>query len=80
MEHIEKHVELLRDIAARRGEKITARDVVALKLAAHTLKALAAQLDKSSGIYTENIWQVVIAEANTKAMRESIAAILEIHE
>ena len=25
------------------------------------------------------LWQLVIAEANTNAMRESIAAILEVH-
>ena len=66
-------------MAQRRGEKITARDAAALNLAAATLDAQAAQITKANQVYGDVILRQVIAEADAKAMRDSIAAILEVH-
>jgi len=73
-----KGAALLRLIAARRGERITARDVAALHLAARTLEAQAEQMARHFEVYRETLTELVTHKARAEAMTDSLRAVLEV--
>jgi hypothetical protein len=79
MSRVQKPCALLQDMATRRGQKITARDVAALQLAVQTLATLDAQLTEHFRVYCNTVYDIVVAEARAKALTEGIRALLEVH-
>lgn len=75
-----KPATLLRLMTERQGQRITARDVAALQLAAATLDEQAAQLDKHFSAYGDVLREVVINKARAEALQEGIRALLEVHQ
>jgi hypothetical protein len=73
-----KPAALLRLMAERKGEQITARDVVALHLAARTLEAQAEQMARHFGVYRETLAELVTHQARAEAMTDSLRAVLEV--
>lgn len=74
-----KPAALLRQMAQRQGQKITARDVAALQLAAATLEALAGLLDQHMRAYGDTLRDLVTHKARADALQDSMRALLEIH-
>lgn len=74
-----KPAALLRLMAERRGQRINARDVAALLLAARTLEVQAQEIDKSFLAYGTTLRDLVTHKADAEAMRDHLRAILEIH-
>lgn len=78
-ESIRKPCALLRLMAERRGQKITARDVAAVQLAVRTMESQAAQLAKHFQVYGDVLHKLVAAEAKAGAMQDGLRALLEVH-
>ena len=79
MSRVQKPCALLADMATRKGQKITAKDVAALQLAVQTLAALDAQLTEHFRVYGNTLYDIVVAEARAKALTEGMRALLEVH-
>ena len=75
---IRKPCALLRLMAERQGQKITARDVAALLLAVHTLQELQALADKMMAGYRDAMHELVTHKARAEALRDGMRALLEV--
>lgn len=79
MTDIRKPCALLRLMAERQGQKITARDVAALLLAVHTMEALQALADKGMAAYGDALHELVTYKARAEALQDGMRALLEVH-
>jgi hypothetical protein len=79
MSRVQKPCALLADMATRKGQKITAKDVAALQLAVQTLATLDAQLTEHFRVYGNTLFDMVVADARSKALTEGMRALLEVH-
>lgn len=79
MADIRKPCALLRLMAERKGQKLTARDVAALLLAVHTLQELQALADKAMAGYRDALHELVAHKAHAEALQEGMRALLEVH-
>jgi hypothetical protein len=79
MSRVQKPCTLLQDMAARRGQKITARDVAALQLAVSTLVELDAQLTKYVRLSGNDLHDIVNAKVRADALQAGMRALLEVH-
>lgn len=75
-----KPAALLRLMAGRQGQRITARDVAALQLAARTLEEQAEQSAKHFSAYVDALSELVTHKARAEAMQDGMRALLEIHQ
>lgn len=74
-----KPAALLRLMAERQGQRITARDVAALHLAVRTMEEQAAQLDKHFSVYGATLHDLVRSNARADALQDGMRALLEVH-
>lgn len=74
-----KPAELLRQMAARHGERITQRDTAALLLAATTLENQADQLQRQSLAMRDTMFEAIGHGARADALQEGLRALLETH-
>ncbi len=72
-----KPAALLRLMAERQGQRITARDAVALRLAASTLDELQQAEGKHFAAYRDALHELVSVKTAHDALRQSITAALE---
>jgi hypothetical protein len=79
MSRVQKPCTLLQDMATRKGQKITAKDVAALQLAVSTLVELDAQLTEHFRVYGNTLYDLVVSQSKAKAMAEGMRALLEVH-
>lgn len=79
MTEIAKPCALLRLMAERQGQKITARDVAALLLAVRTMEALQELSDKGMAAYRDTLHELVTHKARAEAMQDGMRALLEVH-
>lgn len=79
MTDIRKPCALLRLMAERQGQKITARDVAALLLAVHTLEALREMADKGMAAYGDVLRELVTHKARAEALQDGMRALLEVN-
>ena len=78
MSTTDKPLALLRLMAERQGQKITARDVAALLLAVHTMDALQELADKSMAGYRDALHELVTHKARAEALQDGMRALLEV--
>lgn len=79
MSDISKPVALLRLMAERQGQRITARDVAALHLAARSLEATREMSDKAMHAYRDTLHELVTHKARAEALQDGMRALLEVH-
>lgn len=79
MDSHRKPVALLRLMSERQGQRITARDVAALQLAAATLESQADQLSRQMRGLGDTLGHLVSAEARANALMDGLRALLETH-
>lgn len=70
---------LLRLMAERQGQKITARDVAALQLAVRTMEELQDQHQLHIRAYGDTLSEIVTANARAAALQDGMRALLEVH-
>ncbi|WP_157266434.1 hypothetical protein [Azohydromonas aeria] len=66
-------IERLRDLAARPGHRLTARDAAGLRLAVEVMEAQEEMLSKQFDIYREQSLRIIDLEAMVAAARVSLA-------
>jgi hypothetical protein len=76
---IRKPCALLRLMAERQGQKITARDVAALLLAVSTMEALQQLADKGMAGYRDALHDLVTHKARAESLQDGMRALLEVH-
>jgi hypothetical protein len=74
-----KPVALLRLMAERQGQRITARDVASLQLAAATLEAQAAEINRHFRAYGDALSELIDHKSRADALQHGLRALLEIH-
>ena len=79
MTPIQKPCALLRLMAERQGQKITARDLAALQLAVATMEAQHAEIQKHMDVYRGLMTEVVVADAKSAALITGMRALLEVN-
>ncbi len=79
MSDIRKPCALLRLMAERQGQKITARDVAALLLAVSTMEALQQLADKGMAGYRDALHDLVTHKARAESLQDGMRALLEVH-
>lgn len=70
---------LLRLMAGRRGDRITARDVATLQLAANLVAEQDAKLGKAFEAWRTEAHEAITARTRHAAMVDGLRALLELH-
>lgn len=70
---------LLRGMAERQGQKITARDVAALELAIQTMKVMHQERQNLFECYRDDMAEAVAQKARGEALLDGLQALLSTH-